>query len=98
VALALVRLAPVALRRTPRVTIVAGGLVVTVLVGLTRLLLGVHYWSDVAAGWGLGFAVFGLAGASASAVASMRHTEGRTETPPPSPARHRRDRRRRHRH
>ena len=85
VALALVRLAPVAVPRTLRVTAVAGGLVVTVMVGLTRLLLGAHYWSDVVAGWGLGFGVLALAWASASGVASMRHTEQRTEAPVPEP-------------
>jgi undecaprenyl-diphosphatase len=85
VALALVRLAPPAMPRALRVTVVAGGIVVTVLIGLTRLLLGAHYWSDVVAGWALGFAIFALAAASASAVASMRHTERRTEAPAPEP-------------
>lgn len=84
-ALALVRLAPVAVPRTLRVTVVAGGIVVTLVVGLTRLLLGVHYWSDVVAGWGLGFAIFGLAAASASTVASMRDTERRTDPPTAEP-------------
>lgn len=85
VALALVRGAPLAMPRALRVTVVAGGIVVTVLVGLTRLVLDAHYWSDVVAGWGLGFAIFALAAASTSAVASMRQTERRTEAPAPEP-------------
>jgi membrane-associated phospholipid phosphatase len=50
-------------RATPRrvlaIAIVAGGVLVTLVVGATRLLLTAHYWSDVVGGWGLGAAVCG---------------------------------------
>lgn len=85
VAVTLARLELVGLPRWLRAAAVAGGIAATGLVGLTRLLLGVHYWSDVAAGWGLGLAIFALAAATASSVATMRHTERRSEAPAPEP-------------
>ena len=80
-AVTLARLGLPGLPRWLRVTAVAGGLAVTALGGLTRLALGVHYWSDVVAGWGLGLGLFGIAAVTASYVASMRHTERRTGAP-----------------
>lgn len=85
VAVTLARLRLAGLPRWLRVAAVAGGIAATALCGLTRLLLGVHYWSDVVAGWGLGLAIFALTAATASYVASMRHTERRTEAPAPDP-------------
>ncbi len=52
----------------------AAAVAITLPVGLTRLVLGVHYLSDVVAGWSLGAAIFGLSAAAAVAVARMRHT------------------------
>ncbi len=44
-------------RRWMRVLLVATGLVLAALVGLSRLVLGVHWLSDVVAGWALGSAI-----------------------------------------
>lgn len=57
--------------------VLAGALGLTVVIGLTRVVLGVHYLSDVVAGWALGAAIFGLAAAAAVTVARMRQTERR---------------------
>lgn len=48
---------PVRHQRATRWTIIAAALVVTVATGLTRIALGVHWLSDVVAGWTLGVAV-----------------------------------------
>lgn len=41
-------------------------------IGLSRIYLQVHYWSDVVGGWGLGAAVFGLCTVVALVVAHVR--------------------------
>jgi membrane protein DedA with SNARE-associated domain/membrane-associated phospholipid phosphatase len=48
--------------------LIAVGIALTVIVGLTRIYLGVHYMSDVTSGWGLGVSAF--AGCAAVAVLS----------------------------
>ena len=65
---------PVRLRRG---AIVAGAGVV-LLVGLTRLALGVHFVSDVLAGWVLGAAWVGL---TATAFRGLRHDSGMRDRP-----------------
>jgi undecaprenyl-diphosphatase len=57
----------IALRLKPglvwRTVAVSAGVAIAAIVGLTRVYLGVHYLSDVSAGWGLGVGAF--AGAAA---------------------------------
>ncbi len=44
-------------------------------IGLSRIYLRAHYWSDVAGGWGLGAGVFGLLGAIVLIVEHIRHND-----------------------
>jgi undecaprenyl-diphosphatase len=66
------------LARRARYWALAGGIVLVVLVGLTRMWLGVHYLSDVVGGWSLGVAwsllTALLFGAFAEGRASLRPT------------------------
>ena len=51
-------------------------------VGLSRVYLHAHLWSDVAAGWGLGVGVFGLVAAISMIVTHIRHNgAGRAQRP-----------------
>ncbi|HSS04522.1 MAG TPA: bifunctional DedA family/phosphatase PAP2 family protein [Solirubrobacterales bacterium] len=52
--------------------VVAAGIVITALVGLSRVYLGVHYMSDVNAGWALGVAAFSLCAAVALVISTLR--------------------------
>jgi len=47
-------------------------------IGLTRVYLRVHFWSDVVGGWALGLGVFGACGAIALAVSHMRQNRRRS--------------------
>ena len=60
-----------------RAALVGGALVLAAAIGLSRIYLRAHYWSDVAGGWGLGAGVFGLCAAIALIVAYLRHNEVR---------------------
>jgi membrane protein DedA with SNARE-associated domain/membrane-associated phospholipid phosphatase len=65
--------------------VITASIVLAALIGLTRIYLRVHYWSDVAGGWGLGAGVLGGCAAVALIVAYIRNNEG-TEpeaSPPP---------------
>ena len=53
--------------------IVVAGIVLTALVGLSRVYLNVHYLSDVSGGWALGAACFSFAGAVGLVVSQLRH-------------------------
>jgi membrane protein DedA with SNARE-associated domain/membrane-associated phospholipid phosphatase len=57
-------------------TLVTGAILLAAAIGLSRIYLRVHYWSDVAGGWGLGIGIFGTLAAIAMLVQYMRHNEG----------------------
>jgi membrane protein DedA with SNARE-associated domain/membrane-associated phospholipid phosphatase len=52
--------------------VVAGGIALTVLVGLSRVYLNVHYLSDVSGGWALGAASFSLCAAVGLVISQVR--------------------------
>ena len=56
-------------------TLVTGAIVLAAAIGLSRIYLRVHYWSDVAGGWGLGIGIFGTLAAIAMLVQHMRHND-----------------------
>jgi membrane protein DedA with SNARE-associated domain/membrane-associated phospholipid phosphatase len=61
--------------------LVIGAVVLAAAVGLSRIYLHAHLWSDVAAGWGLGVGIYGLLAMIAMVVEHMRHNgEGAQET------------------
>jgi membrane protein DedA with SNARE-associated domain len=60
-----------------RAALVGGALALAAAIGLSRIYLRVHYWSDVVGGWGLGFGIFGLCAAVALIVAYVRHNANR---------------------
>jgi membrane-associated phospholipid phosphatase len=67
------------------VAIVLGGIAVAAAVGLARIYLRAHYWSDVAGGWGIGVGIFGLLTAIALVVDHIRHNGGERAPEPPVP-------------
>jgi membrane protein DedA with SNARE-associated domain/membrane-associated phospholipid phosphatase len=79
----------VALILTRRLGIVANAALVTVAivlaaaVGLSRIYLRAHYWSDVAAGWGIDCGIFAALAAIALIVNYVRHNGGQREPEPP---------------
>jgi len=52
--------------------VIAAGIALTAIVGLTRVYLGVHYLSDVNAGWALGIAAFSLCAGVALVISTLR--------------------------
>jgi undecaprenyl-diphosphatase len=54
--------------------VVAAGIVLTILVGLSRVYLNAHYFSDVAAGWALGAACFAFCALVALVITQVRQT------------------------
>jgi membrane protein DedA with SNARE-associated domain/membrane-associated phospholipid phosphatase len=56
--------------------VVVTGIVLTALIGLSRIYLDVHYLSDVSAGWSLGAAAFSLTAAIALVISTLRHNAG----------------------
>jgi membrane protein DedA with SNARE-associated domain/membrane-associated phospholipid phosphatase len=57
--------------------LLVAGIVLAVLVGLSRVYLGVHYMSDVNAGWALGVAAFAACGTVAMVVTHLRQNAPR---------------------
>jgi len=53
--------------------VVTGAIALAVAIGLSRIYLRAHLWSDVAGGWGLGVGVFGLLAVIAMIVDHIRH-------------------------
>jgi undecaprenyl-diphosphatase len=80
---------------TRRLRLVATGVLIFVAlgvaaaVGVSRVYLRVHWWSDVAGGWGLGAGIFALLAGIALVVEFIRHNgDARAgETPEPAAAR-----------
>jgi len=64
---------------TRRLRLVASGslvfisLAIAAAVGVSRVYLRAHWWSDVAGGWGLGAGIFALLGAIVLVVERFRH-------------------------
>jgi undecaprenyl-diphosphatase len=56
--------------------VVAAGIVVTALIGLSRVYLGAHYLSDVSGGWALGAAGFSIAALAGLVISQLRHNPG----------------------
>lgn len=74
----------VAVRIRPRMThataLIAAGIAVTALIGLTRVYLRVHFWSDVAGGWGLGAAAFAACAAVAMVVTHLQFRQNQASS------------------
>jgi undecaprenyl-diphosphatase len=62
--------------------IVTGAVLLTAAIGMTRVYLRAHYWSDVAGGWALGIAIFGLIATIVLIVEQVRNN-GRDPAPSP---------------
>lgn len=59
--------------------LIVAGLALAVGIGLSRIYLRVHYWSDVAAGWGLAAGLLATCAAVALAVAHIRQNGAEPE-------------------
>jgi membrane protein DedA with SNARE-associated domain/membrane-associated phospholipid phosphatase len=58
-----------------RATLVLVALAISTAIGVSRIYLHVHFWSDVAGGWGLGYGIFGVAGVIVLVIVYVRHNE-----------------------
>ena len=74
-----------ALRVVPGITrrslVIAGGIALTGLIGLTRVYLRVHWLSDVSAGWALGASCFSAVAAVVLVIAHIRDNPRRVGSP-----------------
>jgi membrane protein DedA with SNARE-associated domain/membrane-associated phospholipid phosphatase len=73
------------LRLGSHVVLIVVGIAIAAAVGLSRIYLRAHYWSDVAGGWAIGAGIFGLLTASALVVDYIRHNGGREPEPRDAP-------------
>jgi membrane protein DedA with SNARE-associated domain len=64
-----------------RAALVLASLAVCAAVGLTRIYLHAHYWSDVVGGWALGFGIFATCAAVALVVLHVRNTRPAARRP-----------------
>jgi undecaprenyl-diphosphatase len=75
----------VSMRLVPGITrrslMIAAGIALAALVGLTRVYLRVHWLSDVTTGWALGLSCFSAAAIVALVVAYIRHNPRRVAAP-----------------
>jgi membrane protein DedA with SNARE-associated domain/membrane-associated phospholipid phosphatase len=55
--------------------LVAGGIALTAVIGLSRVYLGVHYLSDVSGGWALGVSAFTACAATMMVVTHLRQNQ-----------------------
>jgi membrane protein DedA with SNARE-associated domain/membrane-associated phospholipid phosphatase len=62
--------------------VIAAGIALTALVGLSRVYLGVHYFSDVSAGWALGVTAFSFCAAVALVITTVRQNDRRVAAGP----------------
>jgi membrane protein DedA with SNARE-associated domain/membrane-associated phospholipid phosphatase len=74
------------LRLVRHAAFIAAAIVLVAAIGLSRIYLRAHYWSDVAGGWALGLGIFGLLAAIAMVVEHMRHNVDEPEQRPERPA------------
>jgi undecaprenyl-diphosphatase len=79
-------LARFAKRRGTQVLPIAAAIAITFLVGVSRLVLGVHYPTDVLAGWAAGAAWAGVAWIAVDRLARQGKVEGRASGPQPPAA------------
>ncbi len=68
-----------------RGAVIAVGIALTALIGVSRVYLRVHWMSDVAAGWALGISAFSAAAAVALIVRHIRDNPRRDDAPERSP-------------
>jgi membrane protein DedA with SNARE-associated domain/membrane-associated phospholipid phosphatase len=66
-------------------TLVVAGIAIAAAVGLSRIYLRVHYWSDVAGGWGIGMGIFAVLTAIALIVVYIRNNGGERAPEPQAP-------------
>jgi membrane protein DedA with SNARE-associated domain/membrane-associated phospholipid phosphatase len=67
-------------------TLVFVALAIAAAVGLSRIYLRAHWWSDVAGGWGLGAGIFAVLAAVALVVEYIRHNGAERAAESPDPA------------
>jgi membrane protein DedA with SNARE-associated domain/membrane-associated phospholipid phosphatase len=65
--------------------LVLAAIALTAAIGISRVYLRAHYWSDVAGGWGLGFGVFATMATIALIVTHIRHNGARDVAPSSHP-------------
>ena len=65
--------------------LVFGAIALSAAIGLSRIYLRAHYWSDVAGGWGLGAGVFATLATIALIVTHIRNNEARDAAPSSHP-------------